>query len=208
MTNPDYTAVALVVDRSGSMSGIAHSSSEAINEFIKGQAAAEGKRSIFLAQFDDHYEVVRPTTPADAVIPYTLEPRGSTALFDAIGKTILDFGRELKGMREEDRPGHVVIGIMTDGGENASQEFTAESIKEMITEQETKYGWNFLFMGANQDAVMTGKAFGMKASSSITYGASGVGTRSVLNTMSEYVAVASCGLTPEVSDEDRKEAMG
>lgn len=207
MTDDSYTAVALVVDRSGSMTSIAAESQNAINAFITEQAQAPGKRAVFLAQFDHQYEVVRPLTPADAVIPYSLEPRGMTALHDAIGKTVIDFGTELAALDEADRPGHVVVAIMTDGLENASQEFNAASVKKLITEQEQKYGWHFLYMGANQDAVLVGEQMGIRANSSISYAASSVGTRSVINSMGGYVATASSGLTPAVTFEDREQAM-
>lgn len=207
MTDNNYTAIGLLVDRSGSMYPIATESSAAINAFVADQAAQPGRRSVFLAEFDNIYDVVRTTCPPNAFVPYTLVPRGLTALHDAIGKMITDFGKELAGMPEDQRPGHVVVGIMTDGGENSSQEWTAEKVRELVEQQSTVYGWHFLFMGANQDAVMTGGQLGFTRDSSITYSASPAGTRSVLDSMNTYTASAFAGTTPRVSDEDRKKAV-
>lgn len=206
MTDPSYTAVALVVDRSGSMRAIQEASQDAINEFIYGQSKQDGKRTVRLSQFDEECEAVFPSTLAADCPSFTLEPRGLTALLDAIGKTINDFGMELKGLPEAQRPGHVVVGIMTDGMENSSLEFSRDDIRRLVKHQEEQYGWHFLFMAANQDAVVSGAAMGMKTNSSITYSASNAGTRSVIGTMSGYVAMAAAGAAPEVTDEDRKKA--
>lgn len=207
MTRSDYTAVALLVDRSGSMSRIRRATEDSINEFVASQAAKDGVRTLRLVQFDDEYEVVFPTTPAVECPKFKLEPRGCTALFDAIGRTINEFGEELAALPEDDRPANVVVGIMTDGAENASIKFDRAKIMKMVRHQEKTYGWNFLFMGANQDAIETGAGLGMRANSSITYAASSVGTRSVLNTMDGYVTAAASGINPTVSDTDRKNAM-
>jgi len=197
----------LIVDRSGSMATIRNASQDAINEFIAGQGAAEGRRTIRLDQFDDHHETVFPSTEAVACPRFSLVPRGGTALYDAIGRGINAFGAELAAMMPNLRPANVVVGIMTDGGENSSREFNLERIKSMIEHQQYGYRWQFLFMGANQDAVLTAQGMGLGAGSAITYTASSVGTRSVIGTFNEAVAVASTGLTYEVTDEDREEAQ-
>lgn len=215
MTNSKYTAVALLVDRSGSMETLRTDTEGAINNFIKKQAEAvrdgsggDSKRTIFIAQFDTEYEVVTPTSLAGTVHQYTLHPRGGTALYDAIGKTVSDFGKELATLPEDERPGNVVVGIMTDGQENSSKEFNADMVKKLIERQQDEYNWHFLFMGANQDAVLTAKNMGMRANSSITYTASSIGTHAVYDTLDSYVAVAASGIAPEVTDEDRKKARG
>src|ERR1044072_4093842 len=115
MTDPNHTAICLLVDRSGSMSQIQQAAQDSINEFIKGQASAEGKRMLRLAHFDDQYQVVHPLALANRSPFYHLVPRGMTALYDAIGKGIAEFGEELSAMSEDTRPGTVIFAIMNDG---------------------------------------------------------------------------------------------
>lgn len=211
MTDVGYTAIALLIDHSGSMESIRSDTEGAVNAFIRKQAAAAGseeKRTIFIAEFDSEYNVVTPTTPVGQVHEYRLHPRGWTALHDAVGKLITDFGAELAALPEDGRPGNVVVAIMTDGLENSSREYNAETIKTMIERQQNEYNWHFLYMGANQDAVLTARQMGMRPNSSITYTASSVGTRAVYDTLNDYVVAAASGLTPEVTDEDRKKARG
>lgn len=208
MTDPTYTAICLIVDRSGSMAGIRESSEDALNEFVHGQATEPGKRTIRMVEFDDRYSQVWPSTPAADCPQYSLVPRGMTALWDAIGRGVSEFGAELAAMPEDQRPGNVLVAIMTDGHENSSHEWTADRVKEVITEQQNAYSWQFLFMGANQDAVLTGRQIGLGAHQSVTYAASDVGTRSVVGTMDAYVAAVAMAAAPTITDEQRRQAMG
>ena len=207
MTNPNYTAVALLIDRSGSMSSIEEATEDAINEFIQGQAAADGKRTVRLSVFDHAFTTLYKSTPAADCPKFHLSPRGTTALLDSIVKAARLFGEELRDMPEDERPGHVIFAIMTDGLENASIHNTYEMVAETLTHQQEKYGWEVLFLGANQDAIATGAKLGIRSQSSITYSASTVGTHSVINTMNDYVAVAAAGLpTANVIDDEAREA--
>lgn len=211
MTDPNYTAIMLVLDRSGSMSSIKGATEEAINGFIKKQKDLPGRATIAIAQFDDVYEIVNASIPPDQVPEYRLQPRGITALLDAIGKSIHDFGAELAAKSESERPGTVILAIMTDGFENASKEFTREQIKDLVTRQQDVWNWTVLYLAANQDAILTGAEMGMKANTSMSYAASSVGTHAVTNSMSRAVyAAASAGPGGQgvgFSDEDREEAM-
>jgi hypothetical protein len=206
MTNPDYTAIILLVDRSGSMCSIKEAAEEDINGFIAGQAAADGRRTIRIAQFDHVYELVTPSTDPKDFARFHLEPRGSTALLDSMGRAINEFGGELAAMPEEERPGTVIFAVMTDGLENASTDYTWERIKELVERQEHEYAWQVLYLGANQDAIAVGAKLGVRPNRSMTYAASSVGTRAVYASTADYVAAASRGETAAFTDEDRKKA--
>jgi len=163
-----YTHLLVIVDRSGSMSGIKNDMIGGLNTFFAEQAKDEGVTLVDYVQFDNAYEVVFTDTPvADAKA--VLVPRGSTALLDAVGKGATDLGRKLAKLPEARRPGNVIVVVVTDGYENASQEWTAEGVKALIKEQEEKWNWTFTFLGANMDAVAVGRSFGFSGEYSMTY---------------------------------------
>lgn len=170
----DLADVTLIIDRSGSMSSMQIEAQNGINHFIEEQKKLPGECNFSLVQFDNEYEVVINNTPIQDVSSYQLKPRGATALFDAIGKTINTIGQRLSNMKEEDRPGLVTVMIVTDGHENSSQEFKREKIKEMIELQQGTYNWKFIFLGANQDSFLSGGALGISASGIANYDNQGV----------------------------------
>lgn len=181
----DAAYIAVVLDRSGSMEAVKEATIDGINEFIKQQQAIPGDCRFFLAQFDDIYEVVYDSLLAD-VKPFTAltyMPRGMTALNDAIGKTINSVGETLKSIPEADRPGRIVVAIITDGHENHSKEFTQAKVAEMVKHQQDVYKWNFIFIGANQDAVLTAKQYHIDGSQAATYSGSATGTTNVMAAM-------------------------
>jgi hypothetical protein len=210
MTNPHYTAVCLLIDRSGSMTVIQTAAQDAINEFVFGQASAArqhgDKRTIRIATFDSTLELVHTSKPAAECPKFILEPRATTALLDAMGRTIVDFGRELAAMPADERPSTVIVAIMTDGLENASREYDYPQVAAMVRHQETHYGWQFLYLGANQDAIRTGQDLGIDRDHAMTYRASSAGTHSTVESLSTYVASAAAGADPVFSDEDRQNA--
>lgn len=206
MTDSNFTYIALVVDRSGSMATMREEAQNGINNFIKEQSKLPGKCRVLLADFDTTYRVVKKGA-AKNFPKYELEPRGLTALHDAIGKTVNDVGEELAKMAEEKRPGKVIVVIVTDGQENASREFNAESIKTVIERQQNDYQWEFVFLGANQDAVTTGMKMGIRAESSITYAATGAGATQVYDSAFNYVAATRSGLKASFTEEDRQKAL-
>jgi hypothetical protein len=124
---------------------------------------------VTLAQFDDTYEVVYAALPVSQVPPLALQPRGTTALLDAMGRLVTDAGAELAALPEDRRPGTVIVAVMTDGLENASREWTHPAIRSLVEQQTRDYGWQFLYMGADQDAVEVGRSLGVTAGSSVTY---------------------------------------
>lgn len=211
VTDPDYTAIMLVLDRSGSMASIQSATEEAINGFVEEQKKLPGRATIAIAQFDNVYEVVNASIPPEQVPRYVLRPRNSTALLDAIGKSIHDFGAELAAKPETERPGTVILAIMTDGYENSSREFSYADIEKLVTRQQDEWNWTILYLGANQDAIATGAQMGMRMNTSMSYAATGAGTRSTVDSMSGvvYAAASAAPGTPRVgfTDEDREEAM-
>lgn len=206
MTNLNYTAICLLVDRSGSMISIKRSAEEGINEFLVSQSKAEGRRDVRIVQFDHDYEVVQELQVPPGDFTFTLVPRGSTALLDAMGRAISEFGGELAAMEEANRPGTVIFAVMTDGEENASHEYTIDAIKNLVERQENEYNWQVLYLGANQDAIKVAASMGIRQDRSMTYAASDIGTRSVIGTMDSYIAVASAGGAASFTDEDRERA--
>ena len=115
-----------------------------------------------LVQFDTRYEFVHSAVPIENVPPYELEPRNATALLDAVGRAINETGSRLAKMPEHDRPGLVVFVVMTDGHENSSVEFSKTRIKSMIDHQQTKYSWQFIFLGADQDSWAVSRQLGIR----------------------------------------------
>lgn len=199
MTDPNYTAICLVVDRSGSITEILSDAQGAINAFLSDQRkATDGKRTVRVAQFDGLYDVVHPSLPAAQVPEYTIIPRGMTALWDAFGRGLTEFGEELASMPEDERPANVIFALMTDGLENVSKEWTAERVRELVKRQQSVYGWHVLYLGANQDALQVGEKLGVARGSALTYEASSVGVAAAASSMSSYVSRAVSGLS--VSD--------
>jgi hypothetical protein len=138
--------------------------------FIEEQKRTAGDCKVTLAQFDNHYDVVYADRPIADVPALELQPRGSTALLDAMGKLITDAGAELAKLPDDRRPGTVIVAIMTDGYENASQEWTHPAIKALVEQQTSQWGWQFMYMGADQDAIEVGTRLGVDAAYSVTYG--------------------------------------
>ncbi|MGW5238529.1 vWA domain-containing protein [Monashia sp. NPDC004114] len=170
MTNANLTHLYFLLDRSGSMQSIKDDTEGGFNAFIEEQRKQPGDCRVTLAQFDDQYEEVYRDLPLAAVPPLQLQPRGSTALLDSIGRLVGEAGSRLAALPEEQRPGIVVVGIMTDGHENASRELTHPQVKQMIERQSKDYSWQFLYLGADQDAIEVGSSIGVSAAHSMTYG--------------------------------------
>ncbi len=169
MTNPNLTHLYFLLDRSGSMQSIRDDTVGGFNAFIGEQRLQPGGCRVTLAQFDDRYEVVYRDLPIADVPGLDLRPRGRTALLDAIGRLVTETGGHLASMLEAERPGTVIVGIMTDGFENASQEWTHPAVKALIEQQTSTYAWEFLYMGADQDAIEVGASLGVPANRSVTY---------------------------------------
>ena len=170
MTNPNLTHLYFLLDRSGSMQTIVDDTVGGFDAFIAEQRKSPGDCRVTLAQFDDHYEEVYADRPIADVPSLVLQPRGTTALLDSIGRLVIDAGKRLEALPEDQRPGTVVVGIMTDGMENASREWTHPQIKQLIEKQTRDYQWQFLYLGADQDAIEVGMSIGVGAGHAVTYG--------------------------------------
>lgn len=169
MTNPNRTHLYFLLDRSGSMQSIRDDTVGGFDAFIAEQRTLPGECRVTLAQFDDRYDVVYTDRPIAEVPSLDLRPRGMTALLDAIGRLVTEAGTHLQSLSESDRPGTVIVGIMTDGLENASKEWTHQAIKALIEQQSQTYSWEFLYLGADQDAIEVGTGLGVPAARSMTY---------------------------------------
>ncbi len=159
MTNPDYTHLTLVVDRSGSMSADREESQAGINTLIAEQFALDGKLTVTLSQFDNTFETVERMR--DSAFTYELEPRGMTALLDAVGMEVVRTGEDLAALPESERPGRVLLVVVTDGHENSSHEYTLAQVRQQLDVQKSQFGWEVQFLGAD-DAVWQGAELGVK----------------------------------------------
>lgn len=196
MTDVD---IVLIVDRSGSMSSIKDEAEGAINTFLEEQKNVEGDVFVTYVQFDNQYETVfEKVGLANAAGAVSIKPRGMTALLDAIGRTVVNYVPQTK---------KTIYVIMTDGLENASKEWSTESVFDLITECK-QHGDEFVYLGANQDAIKVGAGLGIPMGSSITFAADKAGLDAVSRSMTSYVAATRSGLAYEFTDEDRQNATG
>lgn len=209
----DYTHIEVVMDKSGSMASIKSDTEGGFNAFMEEQKALPGTATITLTEFSSHGDI---HTPWDMIQvqdapAFQLKPTGNTALLDAIGRSISRLGQTLADMPEETRPEKVIFVIVTDGEENDSREFTLTQIHDMITHQTEVYGWTFIFLGANQDAIQAGHRMGVSAHTSMSYAANAKGVASSYGSVSQLVSL-SRSLAPDAvlafSDADRSAAMG
>lgn len=175
MTNPDYTALLFIIDESGSMQSINKDMEGGIKSLLEEQAKLPGKLTVDVAYFDTKYRYPQSMVAA-AEADIKIIPKGGTALHDAIVRASAEFGEKLAALPEDERPGTVISVIVTDGEENSSRESNSEAVKAVITEQQDVYDWNYIFLGANQDAVTTGSSFGLRKGASYTYNATAAGT--------------------------------
>lgn len=167
----NFTRIAVILDRSGSMQTLREATVAGFNEFVRTQLAAPGEASLKLVQFDDQYEVVfdKPLPQVPQLTQDTFVPRGSTALLDAQGRTIEELGAELAAMDESERPSKVMVLTLTDGLENASKWFTVQRVADLVKQQREVYSWEFVYLGANQDAVKVAASMNIPAPMAMTY---------------------------------------
>lgn len=173
------TLVVLVVDRSGSMASIREDMEGGINELLKAQREAPGRAVVSVYRFDNVVETVAEMKGIGEVGAFVLEPRGSTALFDSAGFAIDRTGELLSKMKESARPGKVIVVMVTDGMENSSRFVTRGALFERITRQRETYHWEFMYLGANQDAMAVGESIGVDAKFSMSYAATGENVRNM-----------------------------
>lgn len=205
----NFTRIVVILDRSGSMESCKESTVAGFNEFIRSQREVPGEASIKLVQFDDQYETVfdKSLLNCPELTQSTFVPRGSTALLDAQGRSIVELGQELAAIPEDDRPSKVIVVTITDGLENASKIYNLDQIGSMIREQRDKYSWDFVFLGANQDAVKTAEAMNIPLPSAMSYSASKAGIAGTMAAVSRYVGSYRSGRPASFSQADRDSAM-
>jgi hypothetical protein len=160
-----------------------------------------------MVQFDDHYELLADAVPVSELLPYKLVPRGATALLDAMGRTISAVRAEVDALTPADRPRHIVFAVITDGLENASQEWTHLQIMDCVKARIAE-GWQFTFLGAAQDAIKEGGRVGVSGDSSLTYGSGR--SREAMGSMSASVGRMRRGEAKrlEYTEEERRRSAG
>ena len=192
----DLTELVFILDRSGSMSGLETDTIGGFNAMIEKQKKAPGEALVSTVLFDHQRIVLHDRANIQDVKPMTDQDysvRGSTALLDAIGFSIHHIGNVHKYAREEDIPEHTIFVITTDGMENASGQYDSDKVKQMIERQKSKYGWEFLFLGANIDAVETARSFGIAEDRAVNYHADSQGTRLNYEVVGSAIASVRCG---------------
>ena len=192
----NLTELVFILDRSGSMAGLEDDTIGGFNSMIEKQKGESGEAFVSTVLFDNVSEVIHDRVDIQRIEPLTRNEyyvRGSTALLDAVGGAIHHIGNVHKYAREEDRPEKTLFVITTDGMENASRKYSYEKLKAMIERQKEKYGWEFIFLGANIDAAREAARFGIDADRAANYHADSVGTAVIYEAVSEAVcSVRAC----------------
>ena len=208
----NLTEIVFILDRSGSMSGLEADTIGGYNSLLEKQKKEDGEAIVSTVLFDDTQEVLHDRVPLDQMRPITDKEyyvRGCTALLDAVGGAIHHIGNVHKYAREEDRPEKTLFIITTDGMENSSRRYTYDKVKKMVERQKAKYGWEFLFLGANIDAIEVAGRFGISADRAVNYECDSIGTEVNYRVLSKAVSrVRSAGCCPSAAlSEDWKEEI-
>ncbi|MGE9289873.1 MAG: vWA domain-containing protein [Puniceicoccales bacterium] len=188
--NNNLTEIAFILDRSGSMAAMQDIAVEGFNKFLADQQADEQEVRLSLVLFDHAYDPLYQSLPVSEIIPLSMDdfrPRGTTALLDAMGKTIDSLGKRLANTPEAERPGHVIVATMTDGMENASERYNPTQVHKMITHQQEKYDWEFLFLSSDLNALDMAKNIGISQEHQVLYSPTPEGNREAHNASIQYV---------------------
>ena len=192
----NLTEMVFILDKSGSMQGLEQDTIGGFNSMIEKQRAEKGEALVSTVLFSDESKVIHDRVDLQKIEPMTDKQYyvgGCTALIDAIGSAIHHIGNVHKYAREEDRPEHTIFVITTDGMENASHRYTSDQVKAMVQRQKDKYGWEFLFLGANIDAVETAAHFGIEESRAVNYHCDPIGQNRVYEGVDRAVrSVRAC----------------
>ena len=208
--NKNLVEIAFILDRSGSMSLLRKQAIAGFNHFLADQTKQPGEARLTLVLFDDEYLVPIDAVPLREVPPLdatTYAPRNNTALLDAIGLTIDRLGQRLANTLEPDRPGQVIVAILTDGLENASTRYTWPDIATRLRHQQEKYRWRFLFLGANQDAIATAARLNIGAADAATFRADGAGVHASTISVSRKTRALRQAARGHASGEDLAKPM-
>lgn len=217
MMRDDAADITIILDRTGSMEPIRDDTIGGFNRFLEDQRRLPGACALTLVQFDSQnpFDVLYQGVPVAEARPLsrdTYVPRASTPLLDAMGRGINATGARLAAMPEADRPGKVVFVVITDGLENASKEFKKATVKEMVDLQRETYKWEFVFLGANMDAIAEGGALGVVVVSSLTTAPTPEGVSASYSSLSRaaasYRSGAATGMAFLQEDRDRQAESG
>lgn len=192
----NLTELVFILDRSGSMAGLEGDTIGGFNAMMEKQKREPGETLVSTVLFDQDTQVIHDRVPLEKLGPLTEEEydvRGSTALLDAVGGAIRHIGNVHKYAREEDVPEKTLFIITTDGMENASRHYDYDRVKDMIRRQQERYGWEFLFLGANIDAAQEAGRFGIRPECAADYHADSRGTRVIYESLAQAVCqVRTC----------------
>ncbi|MBQ1602330.1 MAG: VWA domain-containing protein [Oscillospiraceae bacterium] len=194
--NNNLTEIVFILDRSGSMAGLEDDTIGGFNAMLEKQKKEPGEALLSAVLFDHCSEVVYDRVDLQKIEPMTNKQyfvRGSTALLDAIGGAVHHIENVHKYAREEDRPGKTIFIITTDGMENASREYSYRQVSSMVKHAQEAYGWEFLFLGANMDAIRAAETFGIRADRAVRYECDGVGTRVNYSVVSQAIGSMRSG---------------
>ena len=189
--NDNLTEIVFILDRSGSMAGLEDDTIGGFNAMVEKQKKEQGEAVLSAVLFSDSSRVLYDRVDIRKVEPMTdrqYQVSGCTALLDAIGGAVHHIANVHKYAREEDRPGKTIFVITTDGMENASRAYTYEEVQRMVKHEQEKYGWEFLVLGANMDAISAARSFGIRADRAVRYRCDGAGTALNYSVVSETVA--------------------
>lgn len=219
----DYSHIAVLLDRSGSMESIKSDVIAGFNGFLADQKVAPGEATATIVQFDSHgapgqgvlnYDarcVFAPLAEAAALTPDTFQPRGATPLYDALGRLIDETGAALKAMGDDVRPANVIVLIITDGYENASRKETQATVAAKVKHQTDAYQWRFVYIGANQDAVQVAQQINIDPHLAMSYGANAAGVKASYMAVGASMRGLRTGMRPAAaafSAQARSAAMG
>ncbi len=206
MSDPNYTALMLIVDRSGSMSSIRDDMVGGLTTLVEEQRKQPGLLTISMVSFDNQVVLQHQmATPENVTIE--LEPRGGTALYDGIGFGLNTLQADIDALPDHAKPETVQVVVVTDGHENASAEYTGKTVRQLV-EEKTNNNWDIVFLGANQDAVMKAAELGIERDRSMTYGANRDGVSSASASLNRYVSDRRSSGRTSFSPEERRKSSG
>ena len=185
------TELVFILDRSGSMSGLESDTIGGYNSMLKKQKAEKGLANVTTILFDDEYTVVHDRVSIEQIKPLSDKEyfvRGTTALLDAVGVTINNLIHNIKNSKKVDKADKVIFVIITDGMENSSKDYTYKKVKSLIDYQKERYAWEFVFLGANIDAIKTAASFGINQDRAVSYRSDSIGTQLNYQVVSDLVS--------------------
>ena len=211
--NKELTEIVFILDRSGSMCGLEADTIGGFNSMLEKQKQAEGKAILSAVLFSDQSQVLYDRVDIDRIEPMTdaqYQVGGCTALLDAIGGAVHHIGNVHKYAREEDRPSKTIFIITTDGYENSSRHYSYDQVQKIVKRQQERYGWEFLFLGANMDAISAARSFGIREDRAVRYKCDSTGTSKNFNVVSDTLcsfraeACIAPGWSKEIEDDVRE----